>query len=94
MHHHRQIGAAVTQIDDVVVADTQLGAKLLKYRDLAPARGGADDRVHFARRFVVPETGAEDVIWRHNAFQGRLNNLLGRCGDHVEIKLVFFTKIV
>ena len=76
------------------MADAQVCAKLLEYGDLAPARGSTNDRVHFARRFVVPETGSEDAIWRHNSFQGRLNNLLRRCGDHVEIKLVFFTKIV
>jgi hypothetical protein len=34
------------------------------------------------------------VIGWHNAFQSRLNNLLGSCGDHVEVKLVFFTEIV
>ena len=61
---------------------------------LAPARCGTDDRVHFARCFVVPETGAEDMICRHNAFQRRLNDLLGRRGDHVEIELLPFAKVV
>jgi hypothetical protein len=55
-----QIRTAATYIDDAVVADAQIRAKLLKHGDLAPARGCPNDRVHYAGHFVAPEARAED----------------------------------
>src|SRR6202030_3346661 len=52
------------------------------------------DGIHLARGFVVTEARAEDVIWRNDAFERRLDDLVRRGGDHVEMKFVAFGKII
>src|SRR4051794_23400362 len=93
VHHHRKIGTPVSHIDDVIVADAESGADLLKYGDLAPAGGGANDPRHFSGRFVVAKPRAENPLCGNNPFQRRLNDLLRRGGDNVEVNLITFSKI-
>src|SRR5260370_19821265 len=75
------------------MADSKARAKFFEHGDLAPARGGANDGFHFAG-VVVAEPRAEDVIRRNDTLESRLNNLLRRRGDYVEMEFVAFAKSV
>ena len=69
-------------------ADAQGGANLFERGDFPPARGGADDGLDLAGRFVEAESRADNVIGRHDAFQRRLDDLLWRRGDDVKREFV------
>jgi len=92
VHHDRQIGAAITHIDDLVVADAEVRTELLEHGDFAPAGRGANDGVNFPGGFVVTEASAEDVIRWNDALERGLDNLLRRGGDDVEMELVAIGK--
>src|SRR6266480_747884 len=94
VHHNGQIGAAVTHVDDLVVANADVRAEFLKHGDFAPAGGGANDGIHLDGGFVVAEARAEDVIRRNDAFERRLDDFLRRGGDHVEMEFVAFDEII
>src|SRR5258708_37004823 len=94
MHHDGDIGTAVTHVDDLVVADAKVGAKLFEHGDLSPSGGSANDGIDLAGSFVIAEARAEDVIRRNDVREGRLDDLLWRCGDDVEIELVAIGEIV
>ena len=75
VHHHGKIGAAIAQIDDVVMTDAEGRADLFQHSDFAPAGGGPNDGVNFSGGFIITKTRAEDVFGRNNAFEGGLDNL-------------------
>src|SRR6202035_611308 len=54
---------------------------------LAVTRGGPNDRVDLARRFVV-ELRAENVIFRNDSFQRGVNHLNWRRRKNVEIEYI------
>src|SRR5260370_5869680 len=94
VHHHGQVGAAIAHVNDLIVADTEIRAKLLEHGDFAPAGSGANDGVDFAGGFIVTEARAEDVIRRNNALESRLDDLLRCVRDNVEMKFVAFREII
>ena len=94
VHHDRQIGTAVAHINDVVVADAERGAQLLKDGDLSPTRRSANDRIHFTSGFVETEARAEDVIRGNDALKRRLDDLLRRGGNDVERNFVAVAQIL
>jgi len=81
-------GRSECHVDDAVVADAEIGAKLFKSGELTPAGGNTNDGVHFTGSFVVTEPRAENVIRRHDTLECRLDDLLRRGGDDVEMELV------
>jgi len=93
VHHHRQIGAAVAHVNNLVVADAKTRAKLFEHGNLAPACGGANDGIDFPG-LLVAEARAEDVIRRNDALERRLNNLLRRGGDYVEMEFIAIREIL
>src|SRR5712691_8734044 len=94
VHHDGKIGAAVAHVNDVVMADGQIRADFFQHGDFAPACGSANDGIHFARGVIVTEARAMDALRRNDAFERGLDDLLGRGGDHVEMKLVAVGEIV
>ena len=93
VHHYREIGAAVSHIDDVVMADAESSANFFEHGDLAPAGSGANDARNFAGGFIVTKARAENPLRRNDSFERRLNDFLRRSGDNVEMNLVAFGKI-
>src|SRR5258708_7053346 len=94
VHHNGQVGAAIAHVNDLIVADAEVRAKLLEHGDFAPAGRGANDGVDFAGGFIVTEARAEDVIRRNDSVKRRLDDLLRCGGDHVEMKFVAFSEII
>src|SRR5712672_4292409 len=94
VHHHWQIRTAVAHVNDLVVANAEQRADLLEYRDFAPTRRSANDRLHFSGLLLVTEAGTENMVGWHNAFQRRDDNFLRRSGNDVKRKLVVVGKIV
>jgi len=60
----------------------------LEHSDFPPTGRGANDGIHLAGGFVVAEARAEDVFGRNNIRKCRLDDLLRRGGDNVEVELV------
>src|ERR1700683_514083 len=85
LQHHVNIGAAVSRINYVIGTGDVLGEQLVEHRDLAVARGGANNRVDFAGRFVA-ELSAINVILGHDAFESGVNHLDGRGRENVKIE--------
>jgi len=48
VHHHRQIGTAVADIDDAIGAEMEFRALFFEDGDLAPSGRGANNGLHFA----------------------------------------------
>src|SRR5258708_27932791 len=72
----------------MVVADAELRANFLEYRDFAPARRSADDGFHFSVAWFVIKLCAMNIFRRHNAFERRLDNFLRCGGNHMEIRFI------
>ena len=92
VHHHREIGAAVAHIDDVIVADAERCAQFLEDGDFAPTGRGADNGVDFAGVGIEAKARAENVIRRDDALERGLDDLLRSGGNDVERKLVAVRK--
>jgi len=86
VEHDVNIGAAVADVDYVVEGHAEIFGELLEARDLAVSGSGANQAIDFAVGMVL-ELGAEDLILRHNAFEGGLDDLDGRGREDVEIKM-------
>src|SRR5882724_9846926 len=93
VHHHGQVRTAVAHVDDLVVTDPEARPKFLQHGDLPPSGGRPNDGIHFAGSFVVAEARAKDVVRRNDALERRLDDLLRRGGDYVEMKLVAVSEI-
>src|ERR1700746_2588234 len=94
VHHHWQVRAAVTHVNNMVVADAQLRANFFQHRDLAPAGGRTHDGLYFAvARFVI-KLGAVNILRLDDAGERRLNNFLWRGREGVEVKLVALRQLV
>src|SRR5204862_5649024 len=86
--HAVNVRSAGTDVDDPAVAPRQPRSDLLEQGHLAVAGRDALDRLDLARRGVVAEPRPEDVIWRDDAVQRRLDHFLGSRGNDVEREVV------
>src|SRR5438093_8311564 len=88
MQHHVNVRASVANIDNPIVADLEHALQLVEHCDLPVARRNMVDRLNLSGLRVVPETRAEDMIDRHDAFQRGLDDFHGSSRDNVEVESV------
>src|ERR1700693_2473575 len=78
------VGASVAHVNNAVMADGKLGAKLLQNGHFAVASGNAFDGLNLAGGWVITETRSVNVIRGDNSFERRLDNFLRRRRNHVK----------
>ena len=86
--HDVDIRAAVANVDDVVVGQTQPELQLIDCDYLPVTRRNTDDRLDLARLLVILESSSNNVLGWHNSLQRGPDHLFGHGRYHVEVELI------
>src|SRR6476661_2283291 len=82
------VRAPVADVDDALAGHAEAKAQIVERGDLAVARWDTQDRSDLAGRRVELEMRRDDPLWRNDPIECRIDHLLRRGGNDVEVEAI------